>query len=102
MIHVIATISIRPGKRDEFLAALKANVPNVLAEEGCLGYSPAVDLETDLPPQIPLRENAVTIVEAWESLDHLRAHLKAPHMLEYKKQVKDLEEGVSLQVLEQA
>lgn len=102
MIHVLATITVRPGKRDAFVELLKANVPHVLAEDGCMVYAPGIDLETDLPPQIPLRDNVVTIVEAWESMDHLRAHLKAPHMLEYKKKVKDLEEGVSLQVLEPA
>lgn len=102
MIHVIASITVRPGKREAFVAIFKANVPNVLAEDGCVSYAPTIDLETGLPPQVPLRDHVVTIVEAWESLDHLRAHLKAPHMLAYKEQVKDLVESVSLQVLQPA
>ena len=41
----------------------------------------------------------VTIVEAWESFDALESHLMAPHMLDYRKAVKDLVKGVALQVL---
>ena len=32
MIHVIATIKVKPGTREKYLAILKANVPKVLAE----------------------------------------------------------------------
>jgi quinol monooxygenase YgiN len=102
MIHVIATIEVVPGKRDEFIGHFNANVPNVLAEDGCLAYGPTVDLETDLAVQIPLRDNVVTIVEQWESLDHLKAHIVAPHMATYREKVKDIVKGASLQVLEPA
>ena len=44
MIHVIATVEVTPGCREEFLAIFGDNVPNVLAEDGCLEYTPAVDL----------------------------------------------------------
>jgi quinol monooxygenase YgiN len=47
-----------------------------------------------------LRDNVVTIVEQWESLDHLRAHMAAPHMATYREIVKDIVKGASLQVLE--
>ena len=42
------------------------------------------------------------ILEKWESLDHLNAHLAADHMDEYREKVKDLVVGVSLQILEPA
>ncbi len=102
MIHVIATIEVRPGKRAEFLKIFKANVPAVLAEAGCLAYGPTVDSGADLPPLAPARENVAVIVEQWESLDHLKAHLKAPHMATYREKVKDLVVGVGLQVLNPA
>jgi quinol monooxygenase YgiN len=101
MINVLAAISVKPGKRDEFLEIFKANVPAVLAEDGCHGYVPAVDVETGLDPQV-LDENVVTIIEQWESLDALRAHLAAPHMATYREKVKDLVAGVSLKVLTEA
>ncbi|MBN2712523.1 MAG: antibiotic biosynthesis monooxygenase [Planctomycetes bacterium] len=103
MINVIATINVKPESLKDFIEIFKANVPNVLAEDGCISYMPTVDLETGLPPQVPMRANTVTIVEAWESLDHLKAHLKAPHMLSYKEKVKDMVDGAtSIQVLQPA
>jgi quinol monooxygenase YgiN len=101
MIRVIATINLKPGRREAFLAALRANVPNVLAESGCREYAPMADLASGLPPQIPLRPDTITIVEAWDSLDHLRVHLSGlPHMLRYKEATRDMVAGVSLQVLQ--
>ena len=102
MIHVIASIEIAEGKRDEFLKAFYANVPNVRAEEGCLAYGPTVDVPTGIAVQVPVRDHMVTVVEQWESLDHLKAHLVAPHMAAYREQVKDFVKGASLQVLEPA
>lgn len=101
MISVLASISVKTGKRREFLEIFKANVPNVLAEKGCVEYMPMVDIASGLAPQ-QLDEHLVTIVEKWESLEHLKAHLVAPHMLSYKEQVEGLVEDVSLKVLEEA
>jgi quinol monooxygenase YgiN len=99
MIHVIAGIELRPGTREQFLALFRANIPNVLAEEGCLRYEPTVDVEAGIAAQGGVRPNVVTIVEAWESVAHLKAHLAAPHMAAYREQVKDLVAGVRLQVV---
>jgi len=102
MIHVIASIEVKPGSRDAFLKEFKALVPTVKAEKGCIDYGPTVDVQPGLPRQVSYRENTVTIVEKWESLDALKAHLAAPHMTTYRESVKDLVAGVTLQVLETA
>ena len=91
MIYVIATIEIAAGKRAEFVKLFLANVPNVLAEDGCIEYAPTVDLATEIKAQPAVRANVVTVVEKWESLAALHAHLVAPHMLTYREGVKDLE-----------
>ncbi len=101
MVTVLASIEIKPGCVDEFLAIFKANVQNVLAENGCVEYYPAIDLPSGLPPQ-QMNSQLVTIVEKWTDLDALKAHLAAPHMLAYKQQVKDLVERVTLKVLQPA
>ena len=100
MIYVIATIKVKPGKREAFLAEFQKNMPNVRAEKGCIEYGPTLDLKTDIKAQIPLRENTVTIVEMWEGLPALQVHLQAPHMATYRERVKDYVASVSLQVLE--
>ncbi len=100
MIFVIATIEVKPGKREAFLAEFHKNMPNVKAEKGCVEYGPTVDVKTDIKAQVPLRDNVVTVVEKWESLQALQAHLTAPHMATYRERVKDYVAGVTLQVLE--
>ena len=102
MIHVIAAIETADGRRDDFLAVFRELVPKVLAEEGCVQYGPTIDVETGINSQPPVRENVVTVVEQWESLDALEAHLIAPHMNEFRGQIKPLVTGMTLHVLEDA
>jgi len=99
MIHVIATIELQPHTREHYLTILKENVPKVKAEAGCLEYEPAIDIDSGLPFQGTVREAVVTIVEAWESLDHLVAHLKTPHMQSYRDAVASYVKKVSVQVM---
>jgi quinol monooxygenase YgiN len=77
-------------------------VPLVSAEKGHIAYAPVVDVESGIPVQVDLRSDVVTLVEAWESLEDLRAHLKAPHMLAYREKVKDIVKNISLHVMEPA
>ena len=72
MIYVIATVEVKPGKREAFLAEFHRNIPTVRAEKGCIEYGPAVDLKTEIKAQIPIRENVVTAVEKRESLQALQ------------------------------
>jgi len=101
MIHVIASIHIKEGRAAEFVEIFKSNIPHVLEEKGCIEYAPTIDVVTGLPPQ-ELNGNVVTIVEKWDSLEDLRAHLTAPHMVSYNEKVKDIVEKVVLKVLERA
>ncbi len=101
MICVVATIKIKPGSRVEFLNRFNANVPAVRDEDGCIEYFPTIDVDAQIPIQAT-DENEVVVIEKWESVAALHAHLKAPHMLIYKEQVKEMVEGVSLRVLEES
>lgn len=100
MIQVIATVEVKPGKRDAYLAEIRRLLPMVTAEQGCVHYVPTSDVKTEVKAQVPFRENVVTIVEEWESLPALLAHLAAPHMAEYRERVKDLVQKVALQILQ--
>ncbi len=102
MIHVIATIELNPGAREAFLAEFHKLIPHVIAEDGCIEYGPTVDVASGLGAQPPLREDVVTIIEKWASLEHLKAHLVAPHMTPYREAVKALVIGTKLSVLEPA
>lgn len=102
MIHVIATIEIAAEKRDAFLNIFYKNMLYVLAEEGCMGYAPTIDMDAGIPMQSAVRKDCVVVLEQWETLEHLHAHLTAPHMAAYKEKVKDIVTGVTLRVLESA
>src|ERR1700694_285030 len=80
MIHVIAVITAKPGKRDAILQAFRANCPAVRAEKGCIEYGAAVDAENALPIQTRWGPDSFLVIEKWESMDALKAHAAAPHM----------------------
>ena len=102
MIIVLATIELHPGKRADFLGEFRKLVPKVRAETGCHEYFPAIDTVSGLAVQGPARDDIVVVVEKWESVAALEAHLIAPHMMEYRPKVKDFVKKVSLQILSPA
>ena len=101
MINVIAAIHIKDGHMSEFIDIFKSNIPNVLAEKGCIEYMPTLDVSIDHPAQV-LDNNVVTIIEKWGSVEDLQAHMAAPHMMAYREKVADLVENVSLKILAEA
>jgi len=100
MIHVIADISVAEGRREDFLVEFRKLVPEVLAEDGCVRYEPTVDITTDICNQADEQPNVVTVVESWESVDALKAHLAAPHMTAFREKMADVLQGLNLRVVE--
>lgn len=101
MITVIATVVCKPGYRADFLAEFARIIPAVHAEKGCIEYGPTIDAVTSLDKQNCNKER-VTIVEKWESLADLEAHLVASHMIEYRPRVSDFVESTELRILQAA
>jgi quinol monooxygenase YgiN len=102
MIHVIATVELKPGCRVAYLKVLLSNVVAVKTEKGCLGYAPTIDFETDIPIHEKNGDDVVTIIESWEDTAALKKHFKEPHMLAYREKTKDLLKKVSIRVLQPA
>ncbi len=90
MIHVVAIITAKPGKREEILQAFRANVPAVHAEQGCIEYGPATDAEGMGGFQTKFGPETFVVLEKWENQDALKAHAAAPHMAAYGAKTKDL------------
>jgi len=101
MINVIASIHLKYGNLSEFIDIFKSNIPHVLEEKGCIEYIPTIDVVSGLPNQ-ELNDRVVTIIEKWESIEDLHAHLSTPHMLAYREKVQDMVEKISLKILEEA
>ena len=102
MIHVIAVITAKPGKRDSVLQAFRANVPAVRAEQGCIEYGAAVDFENGPKFQKPYGPDCFVVIEKWESMDALKAHGAAPHMVAYAAKTKDMIESRVIHILSPA
>jgi quinol monooxygenase YgiN len=100
MIHVIASILVKEGQVPRFLEIFTSNMPAVLKEKGCIEYVPALDIPTDLPAQ-QKNDHVVTVIEKWDSLEDLTAHISAPHMLAYKEKTRDLVEKTAIRILKQ-
>jgi quinol monooxygenase YgiN len=99
MIRVVAVITARPGRRDEILAAFRANVPEVRAEKGCIEYAAHADASGIGPFQAKFGPDTFVVLESWESPEVLTAHIAAPHMAAYGKKTKDLIASRAIHVL---
>lgn len=101
MIHVIATIEVVAGRRNDFLSAFHQLMPHVHAEQGCVEYGPTVDVSTEIAKDPP-RQDIVVVVEKWASLAALKSHLSASHMADFRQANGHLIKGISIQVTESA
>ena len=90
MIRVVAVITANPGRREELLAAFRANVPNVHGEKGCIEYAGHIDAAEVGPFQAKFGPDTLVVLESWDSPEALRAHIAAPHMKAYAEKTRDL------------
>jgi quinol monooxygenase YgiN len=102
MVHVIALVTAKPGQRAAILEAIRANLPAVRAEHGCIEYGPAIDTEDVGPFQAKLGPDTLMVIEKWADVAALRAHAAAPHMAAYAAKVKDLIASRAIHVLSAA
>lgn len=76
MIHVVATITIKPEKREKTLAAARIAIAATQQEKGCIGY--------DLHESVT-KPGTYVFVERWESRENLTAHMNAEHFKVWRK-----------------
>lgn len=102
MVHVLAVITTKPGQRDAVLQLFRANVPKVLAEQGCIEYAAAIDMQGGPPSQTLYGPDTFVVIEKWSDFDALKAHSVAPHMVDYSKSTKDLLANRAIHILSPA
>jgi quinol monooxygenase YgiN len=102
MVYVVVSTRMKPGKLQEFVDQFRRLAETVRKEKGCVQYVAAVDMETGLPPQT-VDKDVVTILEKWESVEALQAHLATPHMADFFEKEKEfVDQTLSLKVLKEA
>jgi quinol monooxygenase YgiN len=89
MIHVLAIITAKPGRRADILAAVRDNMPAVQAEDGCIEYGPAIDAPGIGSIQTQFGDDTFVVIEKWRDAAALKAHAASPHMATYAAKVKD-------------
>ena len=99
MIHVLAIITAKPGRRDAVLREFRANMPAVHAEQGCIEYGPVIDAEDPGSARAMFGPDTFVVIEKWESPEALAAHATAPHMLAYGARTRDLVASRAVHVL---
>jgi quinol monooxygenase YgiN len=102
MIHVVAILTTKPGMRETVLQAFRANIPAVIAEDGCIEYGPAIDAEGLGSFQTRFGADTFVVIEKWRDTQALKAHAAAPHMAAYGARVKDMLAGRVIHVLSPA
>ena len=102
MIHVVAVITAKPGRRENVLAHFLANVPAVRAEKGCIEYVACVDAQPPLELQAAYGPDTFVVVEKWETREALLAHAAAPHMAAYASKTRELVATRLIHVLQSA
>lgn len=102
IVNVVAMIETKPDMRDEVLSMFKANVPAVLAEQGCIEYGAVVDAEGVGSFQAKIGENNFAVIEKWESMEALMAHAVSDHMKAYGAKTKDMLANRTIHILTEA
>jgi quinol monooxygenase YgiN len=99
MIHVIASVTLRPGTKSHFIRELSAVLGKIRAERGCIQYELLEDLRLGLPREVDVRPDVVTVLERWSDVQALHVHLSADHMVEYRSRTTTFVESVQLRIL---
>lgn len=81
MLVVIATLTGRPDKREELVAALSRAAAASRGDDGCLSYVFTRDLDD---------EDRYLSVETWRDQAALDAHFSTPHLAELLAKAPDL------------
>ncbi|MDL2246276.1 antibiotic biosynthesis monooxygenase [Methanobrevibacter sp. OttesenSCG-928-K11] len=81
MIFVLANISIKDGKKEEFLKTTENILKNTRLEDGCISYKLYLDCEED---------NTYVMVEQWRSDEDLDKHMETSHFTKFVEDTTDL------------
>ena len=76
-------------------------VPTVRGEKGCRVYTLLEDAKTDWDKPQRFGERTLWMLERWDSIEALKAHLDTPHMKAFGPTVRDLRENGTFHVLQE-
>jgi quinol monooxygenase YgiN len=96
MIHVIAVVTAKPGRRAELIKELEAIIPLQRAEQGFVEVSLTMDTDGT---KDRFGDDAFVMIEKWESRETFEAHLATPHLRSYNEQIRERVANIAIHVL---
>lgn len=99
MLLTINTITLVPGRRDEFLARAQAILPKLRDQYGITDLQILVDHPTLLQSMSVCRPDVVTVVRKWENEKNFAASLGENYLLEFIEQNQALIVGAETRFL---
>ena len=87
--------------RKAYVAKTLDIVPTVRDEKGCRVYTLLEDAKTDWDAPQRFGERTLWMLERWDSIDALKAHLQTPHMKAFGPTVRDMREKGTFHVLQE-
>lgn len=100
-VWVLCRFDLKPdADRAAYVAQTKAILGAVRQESGCIEYRLLGDCETDWDKPQRFGERTLWMVEQWDSVRSLKAHLETPHMKAFGPKVSGMKSGSTFHVLE--
>ena len=100
-VYVLCRFDLKPdADMADYAAKTLAVVPTVRAEDGCRLYTLLKDASTDWDKPMRFGERTMWMLEKWDSIDALKAHLDTPHMKAFGPTVRPMRTASTFHVLE--
>ena len=100
-VYVLCRFDLKPDADiADYAAKTLAVVPTVRAEDGCRMYTLLKDAATDWDKPKRFGERTMWMLEKWDSIDALKAHLDTPHMKAFGPTVRPMRTASTFHVLE--
>ena len=101
-VYVLCRFDLKPDANiADYVAKTLAVVPAVRAENGCQLYTLLGDAKTDWDKPMRFGERTMWMLEKWDSIEALKAHLQTPHMKAFGPTVRDMRTGGTFHVLQE-
>ena len=100
-VYVLCRFDLKPDADiADYTGRTLAVVPTVRAEDGCRMYTLLKDAKTDWDKPMRFGKRTMWMLEKWDSIDALKAHLDTPHMKAFGPTVRPMRTASTFHVLE--
>jgi quinol monooxygenase YgiN len=100
-VYVLCRFDLKQGRDQDYVKAVNTIVEQVRAEKGCRFYTLVGDADTDMKGQQRFGKDVLWMIECWDDLDSLKAHLKAPHMKAFAPTARSIRHTGTFHVLKE-